>query len=124
MKLLLCGISNFDNFEDLVSSSKYIDGYTSETNVVKWFWDMVITQYTEVEKRKLLFFVTGNDRIPTNGFKGLRFVIQKAGSHNDEHLPTAHTCFNTLCFPEYSSKEILKDRFSVALENLTGFGLA
>ena len=124
LKLLLCGISNFDNFEDLVSSSKYIDGYTSETNVVKWFWDMVITQYTEVEKRKLLFFVTGNDRIPTNGFKGLRFVIQKAGSHNDEHLPTAHTCFNTLCFPEYSSKEILKDRFSVALENLTGFGLA
>ena len=73
--------------------------------MIIWFWNMVLETYTEVHRRKLLF-ATGNDRIPTNGFKGLRFVIQKANSHNDDHLPTAHTCFNIM-LSEYSSKDIL-----------------
>ena len=124
LKLLLCGIPNFDNFAELVTNTTYIDGFSRDTPVIIWFWDMVLETYTEVHRRKLLFFATGNDRIPTNGFKGLRFVIQKANSHNDDHLPTAHTCFNTLCFPEYSSKDILFNRFQLALDNLTGFGLA
>ena len=63
LKLLLCGIPNFDNFAELVTNTTYIDGFSQDTPVIIWFWDMVLEAYTEVHRRKLLFFATGNDRI-------------------------------------------------------------
>ena len=99
-----------------------MDGYTKDSQVVQWFWE-IVSKFTEKEKRNLLFFVTGNDRIPLNGLSSLKFRIQRSGD-NDELLPSAHTCFNIVSFPEYSSKEILKNRFAIALENVTGFNLA
>jgi len=41
----------------------------------------------------------------------------------DRKLPTSHTCFNQLLIPEYSSKEILRKKLHVAIENATGFGM-
>jgi hypothetical protein len=38
-------------------------------------------------------------------------------------LPTAHTCFNHLLLPEYSSKEKLERMLLMALDNAEGFGL-
>lgn len=38
-------------------------------------------------------------------------------------LPTAATCFNTLLLPEYDSKEVLRNRLEVAVEECEGFGL-
>jgi hypothetical protein len=40
-----------------------------------------------------------------------------------EHLPTSHTCFNSLLLPEYSSKEKLRAKLLTAIENAQGFGL-
>lgn len=39
-------------------------------------------------------------------------------------LPTAHTCFNTLCLPLYASEQQLADKLDVALSHDSGFGLA
>lgn len=50
-------------------------------------------------------------------------MIQSMGS-NDQLLPTAHTCFNILDLPVYSSKEVLRERLLLALEHEQGFGLA
>ena len=123
IELLLCGNPNLvGDFEDLRNSTTYMDGYTKDSQVVQWFWE-IVSKFTEKEKRNLLFFVTGNDRIPLNGLSSLKFRIQRSGD-NDELLPSAHTCFNIVSFPEYSSKEILKNRFAIALENITGFNLA
>lgn len=38
-------------------------------------------------------------------------------------LPTSHTCFNHFLLPEYSSKEKLKEKLDIALNNAEGFGL-
>ena len=38
-------------------------------------------------------------------------------------LPTAHTCFNVLMLPEYSSKAKLQDRLLKAITHAKGFGL-
>jgi hypothetical protein len=38
-------------------------------------------------------------------------------------LPTAHTCFNVLMLPNYSSKSKLENRLKLAMANSTGFGL-
>ncbi len=55
------------------------------------------------QKRRLLFFTTGTDRVPLEGLKSLQLVIAKHGPDSDR-LPSAHTCFNHLLIPEYSKK--------------------
>jgi hypothetical protein len=50
------------------------------------------------------------------------FVISRNGAE-DSRLPTAHTCFNHLLLPAYSSKAVLRERLLLALENAEGFGL-
>jgi hypothetical protein len=40
-----------------------------------------------------------------------------------DRLPTAHTCFNHLLLPSYTSREVLRVRLLMALENAEGFGL-
>jgi HECT-domain (ubiquitin-transferase) len=39
-------------------------------------------------------------------------------------LPSSYTCFGILLLPEYSSKEVLKQNLTMALENSMGFGFA
>jgi hypothetical protein len=42
---------------------------------------------------------------------------------DSDRLPTAHTCFNHLLLPAYTSKEKLQERLRTALEHAEGFGL-
>jgi ubiquitin-protein ligase E3 A len=70
----------------------------------------------------LLFFATGSDRAPIGGLSKLGLVITRQGP-DSEKLPTAHTCFNHLILPEYSTKEKLKEKLKKAINNAEGFGL-
>lgn len=78
---------------------------------------------------KFLMFVTGTSKVPLEGFKGLvgmrglqKFSIHKAYG-TDSTLPSAHTCFNQLDLPEYSSEEILKEKLTYAINEASeGFG--
>ena len=44
---------------------------TADTNVVKWFWQ-VVSQYSDERRAQLLQFVTGSSRVPIEGFKALQ----------------------------------------------------
>lgn len=68
-------------------------------------------------------FLTGSDRIPIYGMASLQIVIQSTAS-GEEYLPVAHTCYNLLDLPKYSSKEVLCARLTQALDNYEGFSLA
>ena len=35
----------------------------------------------------------------------------------------AHTCFNLLLLPPYKSREVLKEKLIVAIDNAEGFGM-
>lgn len=72
------------------------------------------------EKKKLLSFTTGSDRAPIGGLGKIMFVIVKHGD-DSERLPSAHTCFNHLLIPQYSSKQKLKEKLNLAL-NLSSEG--
>ena len=67
-----------------------------------WFWEAV-HGFTEAQKKRLLAFVTGSDRVPIRGLASLQppFVISRNGPASDR-LPTAHTCFNHLLLPAYA----------------------
>ncbi|KAJ8958329.1 hypothetical protein NQ318_017475 [Aromia moschata] len=120
IELLICGSKNFD-FDELENSTEYDGGYTSDTPIIKDFWSIVHALSIE-DKRRLLQFTTGSDRVPIGGLSRLKLVIAKNGPDSDR-LPTAHTCFNVLLLPEYSSKEKLKDRLVKAINYSKGFGM-
>lgn len=122
LEKLICGSRSLD-FLALEKHTRYDDGYTAQSQAVKWFWEVVHSLQSEQQKQ-LLFFVTGSDRVPIKGLASLTppFTISRAGPHSDR-LPTAHTCFNHLLLPDYQDLESLRGRLLLAIQNSEGFGL-
>jgi len=120
LELLICGSALLD-FEALEKGTQYDNGFSKDHPVIKNFWEVVHSLEME-QKKKLLFFATGSDRSPIGGLGQLNFVITKHGPDSDR-LPSAHTCFNILLLPEYSSKEKLQERLLAAITNSEGFGM-
>lgn len=121
LNLVLCGVPGDLDFNQLELGTKYADGYTRESQVVNWFWN-VASALTQENKKKLLFFITGCEQTPVGGLKTLRLTIGKAGGEKNR-LPTAHTCFNHLLLPEYDAEEDLRRYLIKALDYRHGFGL-
>ncbi|XP_033105592.1 ubiquitin-protein ligase E3A-like [Anneissia japonica] len=119
-ELLVCGNPELD-FKALEACTTYEDGFTRYHRTIKAFWS-VVHSLNQNQKKKLLNFITGSDRVPVKGLSSLPIVIQRHGPDSDR-LPTAMTCFNRLLLPSYSSKEKLRNRITIALENGKGFGL-
>ena len=126
LELLISGLPEID-IDDLRANTEY-SGYTAASQVVQWFWEIV----REMDKQSLallLQFITGTSKVPLEGFKALqgisgpqRFQIHKAYG-DASRLPSAHTCFNQLDLIEYETKEQLRDRLMVAIEEGSeGFG--
>ncbi|EAS04589.2 HECT domain ubiquitin transferase (macronuclear) [Tetrahymena thermophila SB210] len=118
--LILTGKEELD-FNELKENTYYDQGYSEESDQIKWLWE-ILDEFTMEQKKKFLFFCTGSDRAPVTGFSSLKFIISRHGEEN-EQLPSAHTCFNHLLIPAYKSKEILKQKLLLSLENAEGFGL-
>jgi len=122
LEALICGGRVLD-MEALQANVRYDDGYTVRSRIIAWFWE-IVHAFNEHQKKRLLFFITGSDRVPIKGLAHLspQFVISRNGPHS-ERLPTAHTCFNHLLLPDYKDKESLQQRLLLAIENAEGFGL-
>jgi len=120
LELLICGDPVLD-FEELEKVTIYDNGYHKEHFLIKSFWEIVHSLSLE-QRKKLLFFATGSDRSPIGGLGKLNFVIARNGPDSDR-LPQAHTCFNHLLLPEYSSKEKLREHLMMAINNAEGFGM-
>lgn len=126
LELLISGLPEID-LDDLMANTEYT-GYTAASNIVQWFWE-VVKGFNKEDRARLLQFVTGTSKVPLEGFKALqgisgpqRFQIHKAYGA-PERLPSAHTCFNQLDLPEYTSKEQLQDRLLLAIHEASeGFG--
>ncbi|XP_072171197.1 ubiquitin-protein ligase E3A-like [Diadema setosum] len=120
VELLVCGSKNFD-FDELEKATEYDGGYTSSSPIIKYFWE-IVHNMDDDQKKKLLMFTTGSDRVPVGGLSKLRLIIAKNGPDSDR-LPTSHTCFNVLLLPEYSSKAKLEERLLKAITHAKGFGM-
>ncbi|XP_042519571.1 E3 ubiquitin-protein ligase UPL1-like isoform X2 [Macadamia integrifolia] len=126
LELLISGLPEID-LDDLKANTEYT-GYTAASSVVQWFWE-VVKAFNKEDMARFLQFVTGTSKVPLEGFKALqgisspqRFQIHKAYGA-PERLPSAHTCFNQLDLPEYSSKEQLQERLLLAIHEASeGFG--
>ena len=78
------------------------------------------------EQRSFLMFVTGSPRLPLGGLGGLEprlTVVKKVDSNRktqkqvDAMLPSASTCTNYLKLPEYSSREVTRERLLYSVKH-------
>ena len=115
------------------------------------FWKVVAT-FTPSQLALLVKFVTSCPRPPMLGFKTLHppFTLQRVRrpprpslrlcippavpplSHtppqipirrDDERLPSASTCFNTLKLPTYTSSKVMKEKLLFVISSGAGFEL-
>uniref|UniRef100_A0A7S0F765 HECT-type E3 ubiquitin transferase n=1 Tax=Hanusia phi TaxID=3032 RepID=A0A7S0F765_9CRYP len=121
LELLLCGSTEID-IEDWKVNTLYKSGYSSESDIVCWFWELV-RKMDNVERMRLLQFVTGTTAIPSRGFAHLqgsdgerRFSIMRVV--DTRRLPQAHTCFNELVLPEYDSQDEFESKLLQAMEHV------
>lgn len=78
-----------------------------------------------------MFFVTGLERLPIEGFCGLRTIRNEPAPFTIEPIrlevsayPRAHTCFNRLDLPKYKKYRHVMRGIKFALENYkSGYGL-
>jgi len=112
LSMLLSGVMILDATEWRKSSSVP----EVETQVHRWFWE-VVQEFDMEQRSKLLHFVTGSSRLPFGGFADLRppFSVWVTHSGTPEHLPHAHTCTNQIVLHQYRSREELKAKLLPAL---------
>ncbi|KZS98333.1 hypothetical protein SISNIDRAFT_546300 [Sistotremastrum niveocremeum HHB9708] len=128
VELLISGTPDID-VDEWRAATDY-NGYTSSDPVIVWWW-RALKSFNREERAKVLGFATGTARVPLSGFTDLqgvqgnqRFSIHKAYGDPDR-LPQAHTCFNQIDLPQYTSYEKLRAQLLLAItEGSTGFGFA
>lgn len=72
MLLLLCHGVELLFMNDLIFSA------------YRWFWD-VVHSFSLEQKKQLLMFTTGSDRIPVGGFSKLKLLIARNGPDSDRY---------------------------------------
>lgn len=120
LKALVEGTQTID-VAALKASTRYEEGYHVEHPTITDFW-AIVEEFDMEHRRKLLEFVTASERVPITGFESMNFYIVRQGP-DTEMLPTSSTCFGKLMLPEYASKERLKHKLTLAIQNSKGFGV-
>jgi len=133
LELMLCGLPEID-LDDWQANTIYSGLYESKGSthqVVNWFWEIVRNDFDSEMKARLLQFVTGTSGVPSRGFSVLQGNdgnIKKFAIHGVSTItypfPRAHTCFNRIDLPLYTSKKELAEKLRIAVTSAAmGFGL-
>ncbi|THH06601.1 hypothetical protein EW145_g3974 [Phellinidium pouzarii] len=128
VELLISGTPDID-VDEWRAATEY-NGYTSSDPVIVWWW-RALKSFNRDERAKVLSFATGTSRVPLGGFVDLQGVqgVQRFSIHraygDPDRLPQAHTCFNQIDLPQYSSYEKLRQQLLLAInEGGEGFAFA
>lgn len=72
LELLISGLPDIDT-DDLRQNTEY-RGYTVDSPVIQWFWQ-IISEFDQEQKALLLQFVTGTSKVPLEGFKVMKTFL-------------------------------------------------
>lgn len=103
----------------LQESCRTDHGFTQDSKAIQYFYD-ILSSYNREEQRLFLQFVTGSPRLPTGGFKALTpalTIVRKTLDSNqnpDDYLPSVMTCVNYLKLPDYSSRDVMRNKLRTA----------
>jgi len=93
-------------------------GFTEDSPQVVWLWDVL----EELDQELLSQFVSFFSGCPCLPYDGLDppLLVTLSAEGTDAMLPRAHTCFNQLVIPAYTSKEVLRERLLYGLREVGG----
>ena len=125
LKLMISGRNEVD-IEEIRAYTMYQTASKTSTFgeahcTVVWLWD-VLREFDTHRRRLFLQFVTGSSQTPLDGYDP-PFNVTEGSDMLDDSLPRAHTCFNQIVLPLYSSKEVMAEKLMYAFEETEGFGL-
>ncbi|KAL1920442.1 uncharacterized protein VTP21DRAFT_819 [Calcarisporiella thermophila] len=101
--------------ETIQDAIKADHGYTLSSRPVQHLVELM-TEFDIKERREFLQFITGSPKLPIGGFKSLNppFTIVRRPHEPpltaNDYLPSVMTCVNYLKLPEYSSKQVMRER--------------
>ncbi|XP_062245637.1 probable E3 ubiquitin-protein ligase HERC3 [Platichthys flesus] len=108
---------DFCDWETLKQNTLYERPYQVDHPNMQMFWE-VFDELTEDQKKKLLWFVTGFERLPILDNKSMTIRLKCVGDvSQDQFYPETHTCYHYLDLPLYSTREIMKTKLTEALSN-------
>lgn len=107
------------DWESLKKNAVYENGYSQDSDVIKWFW-RYFDSLSDDKKFEALKFITGTKSIPVDGLKSVYIKLSRI---DNNIFPRAHTCFSRIDLPQYKSYDELVNRCSEAFPNAVfGFG--
>ncbi|KAJ8403638.1 hypothetical protein AAFF_G00349640 [Aldrovandia affinis] len=115
---LLQGNVDYD-WDELKKNTKY-EAYKPTDENIQNFWT-VFSELSEEQKKNFMFFMTGTERLLVS--KTQMTIVNSNKSNPDDYSPQSSTCFCKLYLPNYSSIQILRDKFVHAISFCEEFGL-
>jgi len=126
LESLICGVEeSYWDMQTLLDNTKCDHGYSHDSPTVRYLLE-ILTELSPSEQKQFLLFVTGSPKLPVGGFKSMNpklTIVRKDLSGNsslDNYLPSVNCCFYYLKLPEYTSKQVLKEKLMFAIENGQG----
>ncbi|XP_045534759.1 E3 ubiquitin-protein ligase HECTD1 isoform X2 [Papilio machaon] len=124
LRLLLCGERGPDwTREHLLQYTEPKLGYTRDSPGFLRLVE-VLVEMSVPERKAFLQFATGCSTLPPGGLANLhpRLTVVRKVDAGDGSYPSVNTCVHYLKLPEYSCKEVLRERL-LAATNERGFHL-
>ena len=115
LETMVCGRGfASEDVELLKRETTYKSGGPTDQHII-WFWDVLTNDFNDEERSLYLVFVWGRSRLPLTAaeFDTKHKISSREGG--DRAFPLAHTCFNQLDLPAYSSREVLAQRLRTAI---------
>lgn len=104
---------HLDSIENWMKFTKYGNGYSLDSQIIQWFWE-ILSNLNPFQRAKLLQFTTGTTALPLNGFKGMNPEFQISKLYSKENGIIGHFDLNRIDIPEYQSKlELEKELFKI-----------
>ncbi|XP_077738953.1 putative E3 ubiquitin-protein ligase HERC6 isoform X2 [Canis aureus] len=115
----LVGNNDYD-WKYFEENSQYGPGYHKSHPTILMFWK-AFHKLTLEEKKKFLFFLRGNDRLPLSGKQEIGIKFRCPETFSEADYPRALTCHNILDLPQYSTMEKVEEALQVAINSNKGF---
>uniref|UniRef100_A0A8D1F9Y7 HECT domain-containing protein n=1 Tax=Sus scrofa TaxID=9823 RepID=A0A8D1F9Y7_PIG len=115
----IVGHTDYD-WQQFEKNSAYDQGYHVSHPTIVMFWK-AFHKLTLDEKKKFLFFLTGNDRLHVRGVQKMGILFRCPETLSERDNPRPLTCHNILDLPKYSTMERMEEALQVAINNHKGF---
>eukprot|EP00056_Hartaetosiga_gracilis_P016861 m.243836 g.243836 ORF g.243836 m.243836 type:complete len:223 (-) comp48283_c0_seq1:2-670(-) len=122
LELALCGLVDFD-VDDFIGNVNISHFMEDKESRMKWL-KAVLTSLTKEQRARFLQFMTGTASVPAGGCAAFRPRLLIQDGEGIDRLPEAHTCFNQLVLPKFSSFEKCREMITLAItEGYSGFSM-